>query len=192
MDGEASEECHRDDDEAMGNHGSAPSEITRVVERNIAALVETNRESERRRSFEQRLADAITRFTGSMLFVYIHLLVYGGWILMNLGWIPGPRFDPTFVVLAMVASVEAIFLSTFILIHQNRMTQMAERRAELDLQISLLAEHEITKLLTVVSEMAERLEVHSARAPEVSDLKRDVEPREILHEIEKTNLGGKG
>lgn len=166
------------------------SELTRVVERNIGALVDTNREAERRRTLEERLADAITRFTGSMLFVYIHLVIYGGWILMNLGWIPGPRFDPTFVALAMVASVEAIFLSTFILIHQNRMARISERRAELDLQISLLAEHEITKLLMVVSEIAERMQTKSAHDPEVTDFQRDVQPREILEEIEKREPGG--
>jgi len=63
-----------------------------------------------------RIADAITGFAGSMRFLYIHLLVFGSWILINLGWLPVPRFDPSFVVLAMVASVETICLSTFVLI----------------------------------------------------------------------------
>ena len=68
------------------------------------------------------------------------------WIFINLGWIPGmPRFDPSFVILAMVASVEAIFLSTFVLISQNRMQFLSEKRAELSLHISLLAEHEVTR-----------------------------------------------
>ena len=80
-----------------------------------------------------------------MRFVYLHLALFGGWIIVNLGLIPGLRpFDPSFVVLAMVASVEAIFLSTFVLISQNRMAAAADRRADLDLQVSLLAEHEIT------------------------------------------------
>ena len=74
------------------------------------------------------LADSITRFTGSMPFVYLHLLLFGGWIIANLPGVPLPHFDPTFVALAMVASVEAIFLSTFILITQNRMTAQAERK----------------------------------------------------------------
>ena len=74
-----------------------------------------------------------------MRFVMIHALLFGAWIVWNLGWIPGlPPFDPTFVVLAMVASVEAIFLSTFVLITQNRMAAMADKRADLDLQVSLL------------------------------------------------------
>ena len=79
--------------------------------------------------WQKRLADAITRFTGSMPFVYLHLLLFGGWIIANLPGVPLPHFDPTFVALAMVASVEAIFLSAFILITQNRMTAQAEKRA---------------------------------------------------------------
>jgi hypothetical protein len=87
-----------------------------------------------------RLADRISGFTGSLRFVYCHLAIYGLWIVPNLPGVPLPHFDPTYVVLAMAASVEAIFLSTFILITQNRMAAQAERSAELDLQVSLLAE----------------------------------------------------
>ena len=80
---------------------------------------------------------AVTRFTGSMTFVYVHLLVFGLWIFTSSGWAPWANFDPTFVGLATFASVEAIFLSTFVLITQNRMTRRADKRADLDLQISL-------------------------------------------------------
>jgi uncharacterized membrane protein len=65
---------------------------------------------------QKRLAATIIRFSGSMRFVYAHALIYGCWILANLGLVPGIKlWDPTFVVIAMIASVEAIFLSTFIL-----------------------------------------------------------------------------
>jgi uncharacterized membrane protein len=135
------------------------------------------------------VANAVTRFTGSMHFVYLHVAVYGFWILANLGWIPGVRaWDPTFVILAMVASVEAIFLSTFILITQNRMALAAERRAELDVQISLLAEAEITKLVQLVSEMAERMKVPGAEEEDVEEMKRRVEPQAVLEAIEKSEV----
>src|SRR5947209_19409432 len=108
--------------------------------------------TEKAASWEERIADAITRFTGSMVFVYIHAAVFGFWIVANLHWIPGvPAWDESFVVLAMVASVEAIFLSTFILITQNRMAAAADSRADLDLQISLLTEYELTKMATLLS-----------------------------------------
>jgi len=110
-------------------------------------LQERRAREEATATLEERVAGAITRFSGTMRFVYVHIVVYGFWILANLGVVPGvPKFDPSFVILAMAASVEAIFLSTFILITQNRMSAAADKRAELDLQISLLAEHEVTKL----------------------------------------------
>ena len=129
-----------------------PRGLSPVLERNILALQLRRQRQEKEAALEERLADAITRFTGSMRFVYLHLVVFGFWIVANLGWVPGvPAWDPSFVVLAMVASVEAIFLSTFVLISQNRMAAAADERADLDLQISLLAEHEVTRLVTLVS-----------------------------------------
>ena len=108
------------------------------------------------------------------------------WIIANLHWIPGiPAWDESFVVLAMVASVEAIFLSTFVLITQNRMAAVADKRADLDLQISLLAEHEITKLATLVSDMAHRMGVETAVEQELEEIKHDVAPATVLEEIEK-------
>src|SRR5947199_332143 len=124
-----------------------PGSLNTALARNIAALERRRRDDAASAPLEERVAAAITRFSGSMPFVYLHLAAYGAWIVVNLGWVPGaPRFDPTFVVLAMIASVEAIFLSTFVLITQNRMAAAADKRAELDLQISLLAEHEVTKI----------------------------------------------
>jgi len=97
-----------------------------------------------------------------MLFVYLHLAIFGFWIVANLGWVPGvPKWDESFVVLAMMASVEAIFLSTFVLISQNRMAAAADKRADVDLQISLLAEHEITKLATLVAAIAAHVGVRT-------------------------------
>jgi uncharacterized membrane protein len=159
--------------------------MARVVERNIRALLEHRQEQQVTRTRQERIADAITRFAGSMKFVYIHLTVFGLWVLINLGLIPiVPTFDPTFVVLAMVASVEAIFLSTFVLISQNRMSAMADKRADLDLQVSLLAEHEITRLITLVTAMAEQMGIEAAQDPELPELSRDVQPEKVLAEME--------
>jgi uncharacterized membrane protein len=148
-------------------------------------LLEHRQEQQVSRSRQERIADAVTRFTGSMRFVYIHLVVFGTWIVVNLGWLPIiPRFDPSFVVLAMVASVEAIFLSTFVLISQNRMAALADKRADLDLQVSLLAEHEITRIITLVTAMAERMGLDQAHDPELSELARDVRPEKVMETME--------
>jgi len=156
-----------------------------VVERNISALLVRRREEEQQKRLQDRIADGITRFTGSMPFVYLHLLIFGLWILINLGWLPLlPRFDPSFVILAMVASVEAIFLSTFVLISQNRMQALADKRADLDLQISLLAEHEVTRLIWLVTAMARRMGIAESHDPELSELARDVAPERVLDQME--------
>ena len=157
-----------------------------VVELNVRSLVARRELSERRKSLDQRFADAITRFTGSMRFVYIHALIYGTWIVINLPEVPTPKFDRSFVILAMVASVEAIFLTTFVLMTQNRMSREAESRAELDLQISLLAEHEVTRLITLVKAIAEKLEVEASKDPELPELQKDVEPERVLDVMERT------
>jgi uncharacterized membrane protein len=156
-----------------------------VLDRNIEALRERHKREERHASWHERLADAITGFTGSMLFVYIHLVAFGFWIVANLHWLPLiPAWDDSFVVLAMVASVEAIFLSTFVLISQNRMAVAADKRADLDLQISLLTEHEVTKLATLVSDIARKLNVSTPVEGELKEVERDVAPEAVLDAIE--------
>jgi uncharacterized membrane protein len=122
-----------------------------------------------------------------MRFVYLHLAVFGFWIVANLGWVPGvPQWDESFVVLAMIASVEAIFLSTFVLISQNRMAAAADKRADLDLQINLLSEHEVTKLVAMVSAISEHLGLQDVAGDEVEELKRNVAPEAVLDAIETT------
>jgi uncharacterized membrane protein len=159
-----------------------------VLERNIQALKARREREEAEATAQERIADAITRFTGSMLFVYLHLAFFGFWIIANLGWVPGvPKWDESFVVLAMMASVEAIFLSTFVLISQNRMSAAADKRADLDLQISLLAEHEITKLAALVSAIADRVGVEVKDDDELNEVKQDISPEAVLDEIEEAS-----
>jgi uncharacterized membrane protein len=126
-----------------------------------------------------------------MAFVYIHLALFGAWIVVNLGWIPGvPRFDRSFTVLAMAASVEAIFLSTFVLISQNRMQALADKRADLDLQVSLLAEHEVTHLIQLVRAIARRMEIEEARDPALDELAQNIKPEAVLSQMEASERRG--
>jgi uncharacterized membrane protein len=162
------------------------------LERNIQTLNQRRAREEKQATAQEKIAEAITRFTGSMLFVYIHLAIFGFWIVANLGWVPGvPKWDESFVVLAMWASVEAIFLSTFVLISQNRMQAAADKRADLDLQISLLAEHEITKLATLVAAMAERMGIRVDGDEELAEIQQNVAPEAVLDEIEGSNSQAK-
>ena len=156
-----------------------------IIDRNIEALLRRREQQRTAAPRHDRIADAITAFAGSMRFVYLHLLVYGAWIVANLGWLPLAPFDPTFVKLAMVASVEAIFISSFVLISQNRMAASADKRADLDLQISLLAEHEITRLVELVTQLAQRADIPAAHDPELQELGRPVSPEGVLDRIER-------
>ena len=164
-----------------------PPRLSPVLERNIRALQLRRQREGKGATVEERVAEAITRFTGSMRFVYLHIAFFGCWILANLGWVPGvSAWDPSFVVLAMVASVEAIFLSTFVLISQNRMAAAADKRADLDLQISLLAEHEVTRLVTLVSGIADRMGVETEVDADLEEITLDVAPEAVLDELEAT------
>jgi uncharacterized membrane protein len=162
-----------------------PASLNSALSRNIEALQERRKAEAAAASRQDKIAEAVTSFTGSLWFVYVHLALYSFWIIANLGWIPGlPRWDPTFVVLAMIASVEAIFLSTFVLITQNRMAAAAEKRAELDLQISLLAEHEVTKVVAMVAAIADHLGIEHEARSEVEEMKRNVAPEAVLDAID--------
>jgi uncharacterized membrane protein len=163
--------------------------LNSALRKNIEALRRQRQQEKNRASREEKIADRITAFTGSMRFVYLHLVIYGVWI----GWNITPsilHFDPSFVILAMEASVEAIFLSTFVLISQNRAQAATDKRDDLDLHINLLAEHELTRLIEMVSAIAGKLEVRTGAEQEVSEITKDVAPEVVLNEIEQQNRKG--
>lgn len=159
-------------------------QLTSSLRRNIEALRQVRQREMAAAGREEKIVNAITGFTGSMTFVYLHLAVYGLWIVANLA--PGlPHFDPSFVTLAMAASVEAIFLSTFVLISQNRASAAADKRDDLDLHINLLAEHELTRLIGLVARIAEKLDVEPAGESEIGEITKDVRPEVVMNAIEK-------
>jgi uncharacterized membrane protein len=169
---------------------TAPSAggLSPALARNIEAVVQRRKRDAEAASREEKAAAAISKFAGSMLFVYIHLAIFGAWIVINVGLVPFiPAWDPSLVVLAMIASVEAIFLSTFVLINQNRMAAEDDARADLDLQINLLNEHETTRLITVVEAIAKHLNVRSEADDELHELKRDVAPELVLDKIQQAD-----
>jgi len=126
-----------------------------------------------------------------MAFVYTHVVVFGIWVILNLGWFGLKPFDPSFVALQLITALEAIFLATFVLMSQNSLDAQADKRADLDLQISLLAEHEITRLITLVTAIAKKLEIEEAHDSEIDELARDVMPEKIMDSIEDHKHNGK-
>jgi uncharacterized membrane protein len=132
-----------------------------AIRRNIEAVARLEENFAKNRSMADKLADWIGGFSGSVTFVFLHVVVYGFWILINLKLIPGIRaFDPyPFLLLSVVVSIEAIFLSTFVLMKQNRMSRRADQRGHLDLQINLLAEREMTVVLQLLLRISAQLGV---------------------------------
>lgn len=161
------------------------TEMAGVMNRNIKELIKLRQDEEKEKTRDEHIADAIIGFTGKMSFVYIHLVLIALYIAWNAGLTGIKPVDPAFTGLSTIASVEAIFLSAFVLIRQNKMNKLADKRANLDLQVSLLAEHEITKILTLVSAIGHKLQVEEADNPEYDELAREVRPEKVLDTIDK-------
>ena len=163
----------------------APPPVARAVQ----AIMERRAREMQAAAASERVAAAVTRFLGSMWSVATHALVFGCWIVANLGFVPGlAPWDPTFVVLGMIASVEAIFLTTFVLINQNRLARIDDERSELALQVALLTEKETSTLVELTTRLARRLEVPvTGTAEDVAQLIVATEPTAILDEIRRQN-----
>jgi len=85
----------------------------------------------------------------------------------------------------MIVSLEAIFLSTFVLISQNRLSRDYERRADLDLQMDLLTEHELTRALLMLDMIQDKLGIENDTDSELAELEKEVKPEDVLAEIER-------
>jgi len=167
---------HADDNPALSN----------VIERNIRTIIDLRLQAARARGLQDRLADAITAFSGRMGFVYAHILWFGLWFVLNTGRFGVPPFDPfPYGLLTMVVSLEAIFLATFVLISQNRLSAEAEHRADLDLHIGLLTEHELTRVLQMLDIMQDKMGIENHADSELADLEMETRPEDVLAEIER-------
>ena len=165
-----------------------PESLAALTQRNIELIAQLEATAAAKRSPADYIADAITHFCGSMAFVYVHVVWFGGWMLWH--FLPGlPQaihFDPyPFQFLTFVVSLEAIFLSTFILISQNRQNQLSELRNHLDLQINLLSEQENSKVLAMLEAL---LRFHGLVQPdpEVASLAEATQPDMLIQQIEQS------
>ncbi len=160
--------------------------LASVIERNNRTIIRLRMKAARERSLQDKIADAITSFSGRMLFVYVHVVWFVLWVLLNTGQFGVPAFDPfPYGLLTMVVSLEAIFLSTFVLISQNRSSAESERRADLDLHIGLLTEHELTRVLQMLDAIQEKLGIENDVESDLADLEVETKPEDVLAEIER-------
>jgi len=159
--------------------------VSQPMERNVRAVAELEQAAIQERTAADRLSDAITRFAGSATFVAWHAAWFTGWIVANVGLVPGVApFDPfPFSFLTLVVSLEAIFLAIFVLMSQNRMSRLADRRAHIDLQIDLLAEREVTAILKMLRILLDKQGVSLDR--DVLDLLEDTDVTALASDLEQ-------
>jgi uncharacterized membrane protein len=144
-------DTHAQQRTTAGDTGPASS----APHQNVRAVLELERSEMDRRSRIERLTDAVSAGVSSHGFVLLHVVWFAIWIAANR--LSARPFDPyPFNLLTMIVSLEAIILTSFVLMAQDRMTRLADRRAHLDLQVNLIAEQELTAVLRVVCRLAER------------------------------------
>jgi uncharacterized membrane protein len=160
--------------------------LSATIERYIRTIINLRLKAARERTLQDRIADRVTAFSGRMLFVYVHIAWFAIWLLLNTGRLGIRPFDPfPYGLLTMIVSLEAIFLSTFVLISQNRMSEQAEHRADLDLHIDLLAEYELTRVLQMLDTIQGKMGIENDQDLELAELESETKPEEVLAEIER-------
>ena len=162
------------------------SSVEELTQRNVETVAKLEEAAREQRTRADRVAEVIAGFCGSMTFVWVHVLWFGGWIIFNL--LPGIRhIDPfPYTFLTLVVSLEAIFLSTFILISQNHDTRVSEKRNHLDLQINLLSEQENTQMLRLLQQIAVKVGADVAHESHARVLEQHTNPEKLVEQIELT------
>jgi uncharacterized membrane protein len=139
------------------------------------------------RTFTDRLGDSIADFVGTMTFVLGHVFGFVIWAIVNAGMIPGIRpFDPyPYTLLTMLVSMEGVLVAVFVLMKQNRMSRRGDQRDHLNLQIDLLSEKEITKILQLQRLVCERLGIDVNDDSEVTELSKSTAVEDLAQELEQ-------
>lgn len=176
--------------EPLYKEEDAPHSVDELMQRNIETICRLEAAAKEPQSVGDRFADLITVFCGSMTFVWVHVAWFGLWVGSNVLLPKSFRFDPyPFEFLTLVVSLEAIFLSTFILISQNRDSRMADRRNHLDLQVNLLSEQENTKMLQMLESIARKVGADMGSDPDLQILEEATDPERLAEQIDITLNG---
>lgn len=142
---------------------------------------------ERRRNIAERWADGTADSFGTLAFLVINCLVFVTWIVWNLGYIPEATiFDPfPFNLLTMVVSLEAIILSTIVLISQNRAAKIADIREEIDLQVNLRAERQISEVLRILDKLEHKMHVTHLDNQWLADMEKPIDLKKLEKQMSK-------
>jgi uncharacterized membrane protein len=155
---------------------------------NIDTVARLEEEQEKRVTRAHRLSEAIGKFAGTPVFAALQVIGVLLWIAVNTRIAePFPAFDPfPFPLLSMILALEAVLLASFVLIRQNRMSEKADQRGHLDLQINLLAEKEATKAIQLLQRMSEHLGLKDEIVDgEARELSKDTEVEDVARDLQK-------
>jgi uncharacterized membrane protein len=156
-----------------------------VIAHNVRSILDLDEAARANQGFAQRLAQAVAAYCGTLTFAAINAGLFAAWILLNS--IPGGlTTDPfPFTFLTLVLSLEAIFLSIFILISQNEETRLTSRRNALNLQIDLLSEQENTKMLRMLEAIALKVGVELEDDQALAALEQATRPEKLAEQIDR-------
>jgi uncharacterized membrane protein len=140
----------------------------------------------RPRTQSEAITDAIGGFAGTLPFVVVQIVACAGWVIVNAGQIPGiSAFDPfPYPLLSMITSLEAVLLGAFVLMKQNRMSTVADRRAHLDLQVNLLTERESTRIIQMLHRLSDQLGVEQNQDAESRELSNHIAVEHLVNELD--------
>lgn len=170
---------------------SQPHSAAELMRRNVERVMALESAQHGKATTADRVADAITAFSGSVRFVWLTVITVGGWIAANLLLPRRDRLDPfPFPLLTLVLSVEAIFLAIFILMSQNRAAKISDKRSHLDLQLNLLAEQENTKMLLMLEQIGRAVGAEMDAGADVQALTEATEPEALSDQIDQATKAG--
>jgi uncharacterized membrane protein len=154
---------------------------------NVGEIIALEKREEKKLTLTDKFADKITSFSGSMTYVTLHVVWFAVWIVINLGLFHVLKpFDPfPFSLLTLIVSLEAIFLSSFVLISQNKQALSAEKRARIDLQVNLIAERENTKLIKMVEDIHHHLRIRKKIDAQVRELEKTTDISKLATKLDK-------
>jgi uncharacterized membrane protein len=151
--------------------------IPSFISENIDAIIGAEQAANRRRSRSEVVYEFVGGFIGTLNFIVFQLIGVILWVVINAGLMPPIRpFDPfPFSILNQIIALEAVLITAFVLMKQNRMSKLADRRAHLDLQINLMTERETTKVIGMLLEIGEQLNIkHKVHDEESHQLSRSL------------------
>ena len=175
---------------AVVNNGESHAPVPEYLRQNIQSVAQIEQQFAEKRSIVDRISDNVSSFAGSVYFVIVHIVVFGFWLILNVTLPFWQRFDPNLSFLALWASLEGILLTAFLLISQNRQRRILDHWAHVSLQVSLLAEQEMTKMLEVQQRICDRMGMTRVAAdPQLQQMIEPTNVESLMEVIAKTREG---